>query len=154
METLWLSEMVKNSPLKEILDESVKQYAILLQNQTLKTLRMLLRMNQNCDFQACPSIDGIVAAKRVSMIDKYGIWPDFDAKPVNYQKLRQPTGLIARCFKDPTQYRAKLLEESLAELELVYRTFEQNLIGSFLYFYGMNGNRKRIPKIPSIYYDS
>jgi hypothetical protein len=154
METLWLSVIVKNSPLKEILDESVRQYAIILQNQTLKTLRILLRMNQSCDFEACPTIDRIVAAKRVKIADKYGIWPDFEAMPVQYQRLRQPTGLFARCFKDSTQYRAQILKESLAELELVYRTFEQNLIGNFLYVYGMNGNRKKVPKIPSIYYDS
>lgn len=154
METLWLSVAVQTPPFRDILDESVKQYASILQGQTLKTVRMLLRMNEECDFSAFPSIEGIVAAKQSKMIDKYGLWPDFDSKPIPYQRLRQPSGLIARCFKNPTQYKAQILQEHLAELELVYRTFERDLIGNILYIFGMNGDKTIIPRMNAAYYDN
>jgi len=60
---MWFSIMAHNPPLNRYLDDTIKQYAYLLQRVALDTMHYMLRMN-DIDFKAYPSIEGLISAKK------------------------------------------------------------------------------------------
>ena len=66
LETLWFSIMAHNPPLNRYLDDTIRQYAFLLQRITMDTIYYMLRMN-NVDFNIYPNVEGLIAAKKPSL---------------------------------------------------------------------------------------
>lgn len=152
VETLWFTIISQTLPLKDFLDESIKQYSSILQTQTLKTIKFLLRMNQ-CDFAQVPSIEGLIASRKKFLVDKKNMQPDFNAESIEYQRLRQPTGFLAKCFKTSTQQKAVALKDLLSGMELAYRSFERALIGNLLVILGKNKPGKPLKKHSTTNFD-
>lgn len=131
VEGFWLTILANNEMLEGCLDNSVHQLGYILQTQTLKTISILLRMN-NCDFEKVSSIEGYLAATKYKRLKKYNMIPDYSATPVPYQELSFSISHIFKCFRFKNDLKLSLLQESLSELELAYRSFEKALIESLL----------------------
>jgi len=131
METLWYCQLVESPPLCRFVDVSTMQYAIVLRVEVARTLKYLLTMN-NGDFWATPSIQGYMAALSPSLQYQYHMQADFEQSKPEYQGLRQPEGLAARCHKSPSQAKCLVLKKTLRDLEAAYRAFEKSLLNCFM----------------------
>lgn len=76
MDALWFTVVVHKRPLAPFLDDSVRQYANLVQKAFAKALHELLTMNA-VDFNVYPSIVGLVAAKNPALEESKGYHPDY-----------------------------------------------------------------------------
>lgn len=136
IETLWFTSAVHQRPLCDVMDQATKQYAIILQRESIKIFNYIISLNDECDFNSYPSIAGIVAARNKEVRLKMKIEPDPSPPDVPYQNLPVSMSLFTRCFKSRSQEITLTLREMLMNLEISYRTFEKSMIGNLLLLVG------------------
>ena len=136
IETLWFTSAVHQRPLCDVMDQATKQYAIILNRESIKIFNYIISLNGECDFNSYHSIAGIVAARNKEVRLKMKIEPDSNPADVPYQHLPASIGLLTRCFKSRSQGINLTLREMLMNLEISYRTFEKSMIGNLLLLVG------------------
>jgi hypothetical protein len=132
VEALWLAVVCKFSPLSEMVDFTVKQYAKLVRLTMNRVVKAIVSLNFEADFQATPSIQGYYAAKYPKIAATQHWQPDCIALPTEHHQLSQPEGVIASCFKSKYQKVNQQLKRLLEDFELCYRSFERALISCLL----------------------
>jgi hypothetical protein len=136
IETLWFTSAVHQRPLCDVMDQATKQYAIILQRESIKIFNYIVSLNNECDFNSYPNIAGIVATRNKEVRLKMKIEPEPNPADVPYQHLPASIGLFTRCFKSRSQEIILTLREMLMNFELSYRTFEKSMIGNLLLLVG------------------
>ena len=128
MDTLWLSQSTQQPPLQRILNDGVKQLAVVLQAEALRTFSFMLRLN-GVDFRKQPSIDGYLAAKIPVFRSQLHVEPDYTAIQPVYQQLHLPGCCL---YHSKGEKQALRLRSLLQDLDYAYRSFERALLGSLL----------------------
>ena len=136
IETFWFTSAVHQQPLCEVMDHSTKQFAIILQRESIKIFNFIINLNSECDFMAVHSIAGLVAARSKEVKIKMKIEPDSKPIEVPYQTLQASMNIFSRCFKNRSKQISLVLREMLIDLEISYRTFEKSMIGNLLLLVG------------------
>jgi hypothetical protein len=132
VEALWLAVVCRFSPLSEMVDATVKQYAKLVRLTMDRVVNAIVSLNLEADFYATPSIQGYYAARFPRIAATQHWHPDYIALPTEHHQLSQPEGFMASCFKDKYQKVNLQLKRLLQDFELSYRCFERALISCLL----------------------
>ena len=124
METLWFSLKVNESPLFEILEERVRQIAIVMRQSFVSLLEQLQLLNAS-DKHTAVSIEALVAHNYPDL-EHYGMQGDPGAVKTPYHTLKQTLECLS--FLNPNQKKNSALKRKLQEFEYVYREFENRFI--------------------------
>lgn len=128
MDILWLSQSTQQPPLQRILNDGVKQLAIVLQAEAMRTFSFMLRLNA-VDFRKQPSIDGYLAARIPAFRSQLHVEPDYNAARPVYQQLHLPGCCL---YRSEGEKQALRLCSLLKDLDYAYRAFERALLASLL----------------------
>jgi hypothetical protein len=132
IEGLWLAVAIKYSPLSEIIDDNVLQFAHFLRQATDKLMSALVFLNSEADFLKTPSLEGYYAANDPELAALMNWEPDFLASAIEHHCLELPRGVFASCFKDKYYTINKQLKGLIEDFDVSYRNFEQSLIRCLL----------------------
>ena len=125
LETLWLAAMVQCPPLSPLLDESVRQFAIVLQQEACKLFTSLCQADEG-DKETLVMLEGMLAGGEEEKAGAEG------RQLPEYVRLRAPGKCVPFCCWGRDGHTILRLRAQLQDFELVYRSFEQALIGALL----------------------
>ena len=127
-DTLWLSYMAQQPPLQSVLNEGIKQLAVVLQAEALRTFNFMLKLNA-VDFRKQPSIDRYLATKIPAFRSQLHVEPDYNAPSPVYQHLHLPGCCL---YRSEDEKRTLRLYSLIRDLDYAYRAFERALLASLL----------------------
>lgn len=120
LECIWLAHLVQVPPLNSLTDDAVKQFSLVLLSQTCKLFTALCRANDG-DKETLAALETRLAGDR-----------QVNAGQTNCLSLDYRGKWAPWCCLPHGQNRVRVLRGLLADFDLVYRTFEKELIGSLL----------------------
>lgn len=132
VECLWLAIALRYSPIDEIIDDNVIQYAQLLRSSMDEVVRIIVHLNNEADFIKVPSLEGYFAAKFPILAERMKWQPNYLVRSAPYHELSQPEGFFANCFKPKFQSINLQLKRRIEDLDICYRSFERALISCVL----------------------
>jgi hypothetical protein len=118
LECLWLAHLVQIPPLSTLTDDAVKQFSLVLLSHTRKLFTSLCQVNDG-DKETLAVLETQLAGNRKS-------------QPTACLSLEYRGKWVPCCCLSPGQHRVRVLRGLLEDFDLVYRTFEKELIGSLL----------------------
>ncbi|CAG9314576.1 unnamed protein product [Blepharisma stoltei] len=128
METLWWANNIKTHPWVHAVGDELLQVAELLIKISPRILNELISCNQNCDFEAFPSISPFLAVKKPAIVKYTKVKPDFNINVMTYQRLKIKNRIFSLCLKDDESLKLKSIYGMIADFEMAYRKFEQDLM--------------------------
>lgn len=131
VDTLWLATMTQIRPFSRILEEAVKQYAVVLVDELYKILNHMLSLN-HIDQKRPNNVAGFLAARVPQLRTMKHMQPDYVTEKVTYQRLSLPAGLFRRCAKERSSVGVEKLRKKLVDFEMLYRAFEIEVVRSLL----------------------
>ena len=131
IDTLWLATMIHVRPFSRMLEESVRQYAVVLIDEFAKLLNHMLSLNP-IDLKQPNNVGGYLAARVPALRLLMHMQPDYVVEQVRYQKLSLPTGIFRRCAKERNSEGVEQLRKKLVDFEMLYRAFEIEVVRSLL----------------------